>query len=122
MQEVLKVKDVMKLGLRGMKESVDYNWHGKMISIKYMISKEEVFEMMRRIEKMCLKEDGNISTEFLDFAIKTGIVTYYALIELPMDVDDLYKLIYHSDIYDVVLANANKKQIESVVHYFEPWR
>lgn len=122
MQDILKVKDVLKLGLRGFKEASDYNWHGKMISIKYMISKEEVFELMRRVEKMCTTENGEFSPEFLDFAIKTGIVTYYAIIELPTDVDELYKLIYHSDIYDVVLNNANKKQIDSVVNFFEPWR
>lgn len=122
MQEVLKEKDVIKFGLRGMKEFVDYNWHGRMISIKYMLTREEYIDLFGRIESMCTANDGTLLPEYVDFALRMAVVATFAGIEIPSDIDEAYKLMYHSDIFDVVRNNANKAQTESIIHYFEPWR
>lgn len=119
MQNVLNAKDVVKFGMRGFKEYVDYNWHGKVISIRYLLSHKEVIDLYQRVEEMITRDDGTIMHEHMDFAVKLAIVSTYACIELPDDIDTVYNLIYHSDIFDVVMSNANKNQLSSIVHYFE---
>ena len=118
MQDILKAKDVIKFGLRGYKETVDYNWHGRVITIKYLLPIDEMCSTIRNIQEMCLSKDGEFIAEFLDYAIRLNIVTSYAYIEMPDDFEEMYKLIYHSDLYEAVLSNANKKQIESILLFF----
>lgn len=118
MQNVLCLRDVNKFGLRGYKDYVDYNWHGRMISIRYMLSRTEFYQMIHRITDMCSVDDGVFTGEYLDFAIKLYVVAAYAAIELPDNLDDAYTLLYYSDIYDVVLNNACKRQLDSINKYF----
>lgn len=118
MQEPLEAKEVMRLGLRGVREYGDYNWHGKMITVKYLLEYKEFLELLRSVENMCTSPDGELIAGLLDFSIKANVVAYYASVELPDDMDDVYKVVYCSDIYDVVLKMANKKQVDALLSYF----
>ena len=118
MHDILKASDVIKFGMRGYKETIDYNWHGRMITIKYLLPRNEVLEIIGNIREMCTTPNGDFAREFLDFAVKLNIVLFYALIELPSNIDEVYKLLYHSDLYSVILSNANKNQVDSILLYF----
>ena len=122
MREVLKRKDVMKTGLRGIKEYTDYNWHGKVISIKYMLPRNEVYELIQNVYQMCLSSSGDFTPEFVGFALRANIVSAYALVELPEDIEELYTLLYYSDLFNVVLNNACKSQLDDIVGYFDAWK
>ena len=118
MQNILKAKDVMSVGMRGYKEYIDYNWHGKIISIKNLLSRDEYIKLIHDIGDMCISQDGNFVPEMLDFSVKLNIIINYALVEMPDDLDDIYELIYYSDLYNAVLKNISKSQVNSVLRFF----
>lgn len=119
MDGVMSYKDALKIAMRDYREYTTVNWHGKAINIKYLLGRNEVFELMHRIADSCTV-DGKIASEFIDFSVKLNVILAYVDIELPDDIDEVYKFIYHSDIYDFVVKFANKKQLDSIIDYFKP--
>ena len=118
MNDVLSAKDLMRFGMRNYKEVVDYNWHGKIIKIKYMLSREEMLNLIHDIENMCITESGNFIPGLLDFSIRLNVVSNYAYVELPDNMDDIYNVLYHSDIYDAVASNINQSQKNAILNCF----
>lgn len=104
--------------MRNYKEVVDYNWHGKIIKIKYMLSREEMLSLIHDIENMCITESGNFIPGLLDFSIRLNVVSNYAYVELPDNMDDIYNVLYHSDIYDAVASNINQNQKNAILNCF----
>lgn len=117
MSERLDVDTVMKVGMRGFKDETPYNWHGKMIKIRYMLSRDEEIELIQSIIRCFSVDDvyGGCVPEFVDLATRANIVAAYALVELPGTIEEQHRLLYHSDLYDVVLRMANKAQIDSIL-------
>ncbi len=110
--------EVMSIGMRGYKEEIDYNWHGKMIKVRYMLSRDEEIELVHNILTCCGHDvnDGYLIPEFIDLAIRSNIVSAYAQVELPDSIDKQHQLLYYSDLYDVVLKTANKRQIDNIIN------
>lgn len=116
MTERISSDEAMKYGLRGYKDIVKYNWHGKMIDIKYYLPRDDEVRLIHSVLECCGANDGAgyIIPEFVDLAIRANIVSAYTNIELPDTVDAQHRLLYCSDLYDVVLKNANHTQIENI--------
>ena len=74
----------------------------------------EYFDTIQNILTDIEKDDGSVAIEFIDFAIRTNIIVSYAFVDLPMESDDLFRVVYCSDLYDVVCSYANKAQINSI--------
>lgn len=116
MGEYLSAKDLMKIGLRGYKEFVSVNWHGKIINVKMLLSREEELSLIHRIVSSCYDEELDvIIPDVVDFCIKSNIVSAYSLIELPEDIEDRYTLLYFSDLYEYVTGAACEKQILHII-------
>lgn len=116
MNNVLKAKDTMSVGLRGYKEFVQYNWHGKIITIKTLLSFKEEVELIQFIVDLCKSDDNCIMIEYVDMAIRIGITKAYAAVEIPDDLEDAHKVLYASDLYDVILKNANSVQVNTIIN------
>jgi len=108
---------VMKVGMKGYKEIVDINWHGLIIHIKTLLSRREEEELIFSILECCrLGDKDELLYEFLDLSIRANIVAFYTDVELPLDINEQHKLLYYSDIFDVVAKNANSDQIDAVIN------
>lgn len=116
MEERVSSKDVMKFGLRGYKEFVDYNWHGKMIKIRTLLTHKESMELVQSIINCCPNnDDGFIVPDFLDVSIRANIIRAYSNVDLPSDFDEQYKLLYCSTLFDVVCKEACTSQIDAII-------
>ena len=90
-------------------------WHDRELSIRQMLSVEEYVQTVQNILKDC--SDGNqaLVPELADFAIRKNIVSSYAFIDLPEDINNMYYVLYASDVYDLVCSVGNEDQIESII-------
>lgn len=112
--ELLKAKDVMKIANRGLVEYKYYNWHGKQIKIRQLLSQDECIKVADDICSMITTEDDKIVSDLYEYIFMMLVVLAYTNIELPDDPEEKVKLLFYSDIYDVILLNSNKKQIDSI--------
>lgn len=92
-------------------------WHTDNITIKRLLSVKEYMSTVKGIIDECKAPgvEGGFAIELLDFSIRLNIISSYAYIEFPKDVEEMYYLVYASDLYDTVRAHANKAQVESII-------
>ena len=118
-QTVMDSERLMKIGMRGYSEVVEYNWHGVMLAIRYMLTYEEELELIDSIVESCIVDDDGDEPYVVpgraELALRMGIVAKYAMVELPDSDDDSHALLYYSDLYDAVLACANEVQTENII-------
>lgn len=122
MSDVIDAKKLMKIGMRGYKDTIDVNWHGVIIKVKYMLDMDEEHKLIQSIMNCCITDDGNFVPELLDMSIRANIVKAYSSSELPEDINDQHKLLYYSDLFDVIINNVNKNQIEHILKLVLPYR
>lgn len=112
----LSAKELMKIGLRSYKESTPVNWHGKIINVRQLLSVEEEFSLIRKILKYCCNENTDqFIPELIDLSMRLNIVSYYSDVELPVDIEEQHKLLYCSDLFDIIVSHTNKAQIDSIM-------
>ena len=90
-------------------------WHTDNITIKRLLTVEEYLQTVRAIIRDCKAPDGGVAIELLDFAIRLNVIISYAYIELPKQLEEIYYIIYASDLYETICAHANTAQIESII-------
>jgi len=115
MSDRLSADKVMKFGMRGYKDIVKANWHGLIIDIKYLLTKDDEFKLIHSIINCCTTSEGEFVPEMVDMAMRACIVTTYASVDLPDDIDEQYKLLYHSTLFDTVKSNVNQAQINHII-------
>lgn len=123
MSDMLPVKKVMKIAKRGYREETEINWHGFPVKIKYMLPKENADALPYAILDKCKDDNGKIRYENLDVVMRSAIVAAYTNMELPETRDELYILVNHTDIFSVILKNANTAQLNTVIRLvgYEPY-
>ena len=113
-QKVLSAAQLMRIAGTQDKQTRIYQWHSTSIVLKRLLTIDEYEECVHNIWRYCEAEDGTIMIELLDFSIRVNIVNAYASVELPDNIDDLYYLMYSSDLYETVCSGVNKAQVESI--------
>ena len=81
-------------------------WHGREFSVLKTISVQEYLDTINSIIDMCSNEDGEILIEMLDFAIRVKTISVLSCVKLPENIDTLFRLVYSSDLYDVICTAA----------------
>lgn len=90
-------------------------WHTVSFDVKPMLTVQEFITTIRSIIDDCRSADGQeFAVELLDFSIKTNIIAAYAYIELPDDINELFNIVYLSDLYETICRIANNKQISAI--------
>lgn len=77
----------------------------------------EFEDMINGIRAYCGSGSDVIRLSLVDFATRLNVITSYAFVELPSEVDDLYRIIYDSDLFQTVCNNVNKNQIEAALSF-----
>lgn len=92
------------------------NWNGAEISVKPMLSIEEMAEFVSQVVSGYFAgEDDAYSPEFGDFAKKYGIITYYTNIILPSSTAKQYDLITRaSSLIDEIIAVIDVSQFNAI--------
>ncbi len=117
MDKTVNSKDLIKFGMRGYKDTVDINWHGKIIEVRTLLSQEEEIRTIHEIISLCVDDDdGSVAIELLEFYIRFKIICSYAKVSFPENLDDIYKLVYHSDLYKYIIDNVNSTQVNNIIN------
>lgn len=90
-------------------------WHSAELCLRAFLPFDEYRQVINSIVEYCLSPDGEIMYEYVDFATRLAIITSYALIELPEDFDELYFIVYESDLYQTVCSHVNKDQVSAIL-------
>lgn len=120
MSDIIDEKKLMKIGMRGYNDIVDVNWHGVIIHIKYLLDKDEESRLIHTIINCCTTSDGVFIPDMLELAKRACIVSAYASVVLPEDINEQHKLLYYSNLFDVVKESANKCQINNIINLISP--
>ena len=113
--KVLSKNEVLRVtGVSG-KQYKTIQWHTVQIVVRPLLNMEEYIKTVRAIVVDCMSKDGEIAIELLDFSTRLHIIAAYAFVELPDDMEQLYYVVYQSDLYDTVLKVANRAQIDAII-------
>lgn len=96
-------------------ENKTIQWRGRTITVRPFLLLKETSEFVNGVMAVCFDEErGIIYPEFLDFAFRLNLIRRFSDVELPHDADVQYRLLYMTDLYDVVLAEINQDQVDSL--------
>ena len=112
--KVLPLNDVMRIVGASGKQYKKVMWHTSEILVRHVISFEEYINMIHRILNECQDEDGIASPEMMDFSIRVNVIMEYALVQLPNDMDQLYYVVYSSDLYDTICSVVSEGQLKEI--------
>lgn len=89
-------------------------WHSTTLTIKQNLSVKEYVDTIHSIIQSCMTPDETCAVELLDFAIKSNVISSYAFVELPESLEDMFYIVYASDLYETIYKNVNNAQINSI--------
>lgn len=94
-------------------------WRGVEVVVKSVLSLTEMMAFVDQVVGSCFLDDGRFVPEVKDFAIKSNILSRYANISLPDNLEHRYQLIYCSDIVDFVKEYVNDEQLREITEAIE---
>lgn len=90
-------------------------WHGLSITVRQMIPFKEVSQLINSVMSNCIIEDGGIFVpEAMDFAMRVNVILRYTNVELPSDIEEQYRIVYGSGLYEEIEAVINQSQIRAI--------
>ncbi len=89
-------------------------WHARNLTLRQFLTLHEYISVVNGIINDCKKPDGSIAVELIDFAFRMNVISSYAYVEMPEDIDNIYYIVYASDLFDNVYRYANSAQIDSI--------
>lgn len=96
-------------------EPVTECWKNRKFLVRPFINAYEVIDLASSIRQMCTNEEsGEMYPEMEDFAFKVNVISAYTTIELPEDINECYRIIYLTDLYETVSRNINNEQLKSI--------
>lgn len=94
---------------------VTINWNGGKLCIKRVLSVSEMLSFVANVVDGCFNGDNNEYTpELMDFVFLREVLDKYTNVDIPTDIEDLYALLYQTDLIDVVLDNVNGRQFNKM--------
>ena len=91
-------------------------WHNNSLILKQFLDINTYIETVNSIIEDCKAPDGTIIASLVPFSTRLHIIMSYSFVELPDAFDELYYVVYNSDLYDVVCKNVNQPQIDSIIN------
>lgn len=85
-------------------------WHGLDIEVKKCLDFGDAISFSNHICDLCFVERGEYVPEMFDFALRSCVIEYYTNVEATNDLEKRYKIVYETDLFDVVRNNVLKPQ------------
>jgi len=90
-------------------------WHGRAVSVRTLLPVRELSQFINSVMSACYDDEHDVFVpEMMDFAFRVNVVSRYACVELPDDIEEQYVLLYNTDIYDSIVAAVNAAQLQSI--------
>ncbi len=91
-------------------------WRTTSIDVAYCLGARRFLDVYRAIIKDSTSPDGECMLPLIDFSIRINVISAYTNVVMPDTVEDLFDVVYGSDLYDVVVKNANTSQINALIN------
>lgn len=89
-------------------------WHSTTLTIKQTLTVKEYIDTIHSIIQSCMTPDETCAVELLDFAIRSNVISSYAFVDLPESLEDMFYIVYSSDLYETIYKNVNSNQVNSI--------
>lgn len=89
-------------------------WMNYEFSVRYSIGFSEYVKLIQKVVADCQNDNGEIAIELIDFSLRSNIIATYANIELPDNLDEVFRIVYASGLYELVEGAVNLSQIKSI--------
>lgn len=89
-------------------------YHGIVFNVTEWIPFDKVLSFVNATAESCFTLDDEYVPQVDKFAFMSNVIDFYTDINLPDDLDERYKLVMLTDLYDAVIENVNERQIEEL--------
>lgn len=97
-------------------DTTPMEWNGVSLHIrKYLTLKDMVMFVRDVVSSSFDKETKEYLPEATDFAIKCSVLEYYAGIKTPKNIDDIYKIVYGTDLILYIMQRINRDQYNTIL-------
>lgn len=90
------------------------NWRGRTFHVRKIIEPSAVFDAVDDIVGMCVERSGAVLPEMEEYAVRAAVISAYTDILLPEDSGECYGLVFLTDLFETVVKNISKPQLESI--------
>lgn len=98
----------------------DITWCGYTVAVKRVLPFAEMMHFVDGVVAGCFAtSDGSYMPEVRDIYFRCSIVGFYTNIELPDSIEDKNKIVYGTDIIDMILQNVDKGQFRAIMDGIE---
>lgn len=95
-------------------EIVAVDWYGTEISIRKTLPLTEAESFYKNAVDVCFTDDG-YSPQLLEFIIGALTISSYTNLEVPSDQDELYDLVFNTDIVNTIKGNIYLPQYLQII-------
>ncbi len=97
--------------------TVHIEWNGVHLRIRnYLTLKDMVMFVRDVVSSSFNKETGEYLPEATDFAISCSILEYYVGIKIPKNIDEVYEVIYETDLMSSIMPFICRRQYDSMLN------
>ena len=96
-------------------QTFSVNWHGVDVTVRKTITLAEMLGMVRDIVTSCYDEDQKYLPEVFDFAAAVSLLSRYANIDMPGDIEEQYALVVGTDLYSMIAGEVNQRQLDQIL-------
>lgn len=88
-----------------------FEWNGLEITVKRTISFQDILNFVNSVAESCFDSTtGKYMPEVKLFMIKLFTLSYYTNIAMPQNLEEKYRFVYHTDIFEAVKECIDKRQ------------
>ena len=113
MISISKIDEIMEERFPNI-DTIDY--YGEDLVIRRVIPFSAFSAIVRRVSEVCFDQDtGEFAPDKMDFAIRICIIEAYTNVRLPDETEHQYRILYWTDLVDVVMGHISMTQYNAMV-------
>ena len=86
------------------------------LQVKRMLPLGDAVNFVNDIATMCLDEErGEYQPEYFDFMVRLCVVMYYANVDLTKDIRRAYRVLYETNLFELVYQQVNNMQASNLI-------
>lgn len=113
-KNVISAKECMAVMKENFDNEMSIDWHGITVEVKKVIPYADMLAFVEMVFAACFADGGKYMPERFDMVFNACIVGTYTNITLPKDADDVYSILFNSDLIGMVMGIVNNQQIDSI--------
>ena len=91
-------------------------WEGIDVTMRHSLPFIDMLNFSNEVVDSCFTPDGDFVPSVFDFAIKSGVLVYYANFTLPDNIENRYALIYSTNAFNFVMEYINTTQLNEIIN------